>query len=123
MYLIYRGPYPERILTKLDEVPEGVKAWYAPSEDLLVPVVRVGERLLYLEPDGVYRYFVAYESPREFTFPKGVGDSLAVFYDPEGPAFGLELYLGRRLVARETIHEGPLALEALRSVFGKRGEE
>ncbi|WP_243028981.1 hypothetical protein [Thermus albus] len=123
MYLIYRGPYPERIFTHLDEVPEGVKVWYAPEEDLLVPVVRIGDRLLYLEPDGVYRYFVPYESPQEFTLPQGVGDALTVFYDPDGPRFGLELYLGQKLVAQEVLHEGPLALEALRSVFGKRGEE
>lgn len=126
MFVLYRGRYPYRSFASLEEVPEGQLVYYFPEEDHPVPVIRAGDRLLYPEPSGVYRYWVKYEEPRDFTVPRARGDALVVFYDPQEPSssFGLEVWLGETLVAREVLHQGPLALEAFKAVFtGRRSHE
>lgn len=72
MYLIYpNGPHPVQVR----EPPEGLLAYEYHPPDLLLPVVRIGDRVLPTDPDGVLR---RYE------------DQLAVFYDPRTTTYGLE---------------------------------
>ncbi len=74
MYLIYpNGPHPVQVR----EPPEGLLAYEYHPPDLLLPVVRIGDRVLPTDPDGVLR---RYE------------DQLAVFYDPRTMTYGLEVY-------------------------------
>ncbi|WP_167481885.1 hypothetical protein [Thermus caldilimi] len=124
MKLIFYGhsPRPQGVYENLGEAPEGVPLFLCPYEDTFVPVARVGNRLLYLEPDGVYRYWVTYEEERDFPLPPARGDALVAFFDPQQQAFGLEVWSGKARMAHMVLHQGPLALEAARSVFGGRRE-
>lgn len=120
MKLVFYGnsPYPQGIYEDLSEAPEGVPLFLCPYEDTLVPVTRVGNRLLYLEPDGVYRYWVTYEEKKDFSFPSAQGDALVTFFDPHRQTFGLEVWSKDTRVACVVIHQGTLAVEAARCVFG-----
>lgn len=116
---IYQGPHPLRVYNSPEEAPEGVLLFLFPEDDYPIPAFRVGKRLFPLEPDGVYRYFVRYEEPTHFKIPDATGNALAVFYEPHPtPTFGLEAWMDNRLVKREVIHTGPLAIEAVRYVLG-----
>lgn len=119
MFVRYSGPVPLHRYATLEEAPQGELLYYFPEPDHPVPVLRAGSRLLYPEPDGVYRYWVTYEAPTRFALPEAEGDALVVFYDPLGKAFGLEVYMGRRLQAREVLHEGEMAKEAFLALFGR----
>lgn len=123
MFVLYHGKHPYRVFLTPEEVPEGHLIYWFPQEDNPVPVIRAGNRFLFPDPTGVLRYWVQYEEPTDFALPQARGDALAVFYDSFATTFGLEVWLGDDLVAREIIHQGPMAVEALRAVFGRKHEE
>lgn len=123
MFVLYNGSHPQGISTTLEEVPEGEMVYYFPQPDLPVPVIRAGNRLLYPEPDGTYRYWVTYERTTRFALPPAEGDAFVVFYDPLQKLFGLEVWQGRELKAREVLHTGPLAKKTFLAIFGRNHEQ
>lgn len=99
MYLIYpNGPHP----VPVQEPPEGLLAYEYHPPDLLLPVVRIGDRVLPTDPDGVLR---RYE------------DQLAVFYDPRTMTYGLEVYRGNTPVHLKVLAKGQEAILRARQTF------
>lgn len=99
MYLIYpNGPHPVQVR----EPPEGLLAYEYHPPDLLLPVVRIGDRVLPTDPDGVLR---RYE------------DQLAVFYDPRTMTYGLEVYRENIPVHLKVLAKGQEAILRARQTF------